>query len=216
MPLTRGWLERSPRRRLHGGRNLTKAVIELVEVEGRTIILKDFVARPWPVRRLLGPWHLDREVRAYRRLEGLDGIPRFLARVDRCAIALEYVSGPTLAALRRGDLPEPFYLRLEALVDAMHARGVAHGDLHGHDVIAAPGPRPFVIDFSTAVCRSRGPLGRWLFQQMCRADRRSVAKLRSRLAPRGGSIPPRPPLYHAGNLLQRWLRPRRHDRPDRR
>ena len=209
MSLNRARIDACPRRRLHGGRNWTKAVVDAVEVDGRTITLKDFAARPWPVRRLLGPWHLDREERAYRRLEGLAGIPRFLGRVDRCAMALEYVPGPTLATLRRGDLAEPFFAVLEALIGAMHERGVAHADLHAHDVIAGPDQRPFVLDFSTAVCRSAGPFGDWLFRQLCRADRRSVAKLRLRLAPGGGSVPARPPLYRLGSFLRRAWRPGR-------
>src|SRR5882672_4648432 len=101
-PFTRDRLARLPRRRLHEGRNVSKAIVDLVEIEGRQVVLKDFASRPWPVRQLWGPWQLGREARAYSFLAGLRGTPAFLGRVDRQAIVLEYVPGRTLAALRPG------------------------------------------------------------------------------------------------------------------
>ena len=207
-PLTRDRLDRLPRRRLHGGRNVTKAVVDLVEIDGRPIVLKDFAPRPWPVRFLLGPWQLGREARAYETLQGLRGTPAFLGRVDRQAIALEYVPGRTLASLRPGDLPVPFFDRLDLLLDEIHARGVAHGDLHRHDVLAGPGGEPCIVDFSTSVTAGQGASAwtRFLFDQMRRADGRSVAKIRRRLLPGSGTaVPGRRGLYRAGAWAKRLL-----------
>lgn len=179
--------------------------MDLVEFEGGPIVLKDLSSRAWPVRELLGPWQLDREARAYRRLEGLEGVPRFLGRVDRQAIAIEYVAGRDLSHLRPGDLPALFFDRLEGIVEAVHARGVAHGDLHGQDVLVGPGGEPYVIDFSTAILAAARP-GRVrarLFDQARRADRRSVAKLRRRFLGGGAAVPERPPLYRIGRALRR-------------
>jgi hypothetical protein len=200
--LTRRALESLPRRRLHDGRNLTKAVVDLIEIDGRDAVLKDLASRPWPVRRLLGPCQLDREERAYRALAGAPGTPAFLARVDRQAILLEYVAGRSLASVRRGELDAGFFDRLDRLIDAVHARGVAHGDLHRHDVLAGPGGAPYLVDFSTSVALSprAGPWSRFLFRQLCRADRRSAAKLRRRLLPDSGAVlPGRPALYRFGH-----------------
>src|ERR1041385_5028360 len=153
-PITRHALQSLPRRRLHDGRNLTKAVVDLVEIDGRRIVLKDLSPRPWPVRLLFGPWQLDREESAYRRLAGAPGVPAFLARGDRQAIALEYVDGRSLAGVRPGELGPGFFDRLDALVRSLHARGVAHGDLHRHDVLTGPGGEPFLVDFSTSIAVS--------------------------------------------------------------
>jgi predicted Ser/Thr protein kinase len=198
-------LTRLPRRRLHAGRNRTKAVVDLVTFDGVTVVVKDVSARPWPVRALLGPWQLRREVRAYRRLEGQAGIPRLVAVVDRRAIALEHVPGQALRGLKRGDLDAAFFDRLEALVAAMHVRGVAHGDLHHGDVIAGPGGQPFVVDFSTSwLARGGGRRPGPLFEQMRRADLRAVAKLRRRLGPPGSpEEPPRTGIYKMGAALRR-------------
>jgi hypothetical protein len=200
------------RRRLHDGRNRTKAVIDLVEGPGPAFVVKDVASRPFWVRVFLGPWQLRREARAYARLEGLEGIPRLIGRVDRRAIALEFVDGRPLQALPRGSLDGVFFDRLAALVDAMHDRGVAHGDLHHGDVIAGPAGRPYVVDFSTSFVA--GPGARWprraLFDQICRADRRSVAKLRRRYAAGGAPPPPQRPWPVR---LAAGLRDRLRDRP---
>jgi len=204
--LARERLASLPRRRLHGGRNFTKAVVDLVEIDGRTIILKDIASRPWPVRLLLGPWQLDREGRAYRALAGVRGTPAFVARIDRQAIALEYVPGRSLASYRRGELKADFFDRLDRLLDDIHARGVAHGDLHRHDVLAGPGGEPYLVDFSTSMVAAHGAgaLARFLFRQMCRADRRSAVKLRQRFLPGSRApVPERSGLYRVGGWARR-------------
>ncbi len=58
--LRRDRLALLPRRRLRPGRNITKAVVEVVELPGGPIVVKDLVLRPWPIRLLLGPAQLDR------------------------------------------------------------------------------------------------------------------------------------------------------------
>jgi tRNA A-37 threonylcarbamoyl transferase component Bud32 len=212
LPLTRERLAGIRHRRLHGGRNFTKAVVDLVEVDGQRIVVKDLALRPWPVRALLGPLQIGREARAYRRLEGVVGIPRLLARLDAAAIAIEYVPGPDLREARPGDLPGVFFDRLAALLEAVHARGVAHGDLHRRDVLIGPGDQPFLVDFSTAIIAGpdADPLQRFLFAQMCEADRRSLAKLRRRMLPGwSGLVPARKGLYRVGGLLRRLRLARR-------
>ncbi len=197
------------RRRLHGGRNVTKAIVDVVTLEGRHVVVKDVASRPWPVRLLLGPWQLDREARAYEALAGVLGVPAFLGRIDRQAIALEYVPGPSLASLRAGDLPASFFDHLDAILAQVHARGVAHGDLHRHDVLRGPAGDPFLVDFSTAVVarQGAGALTRCLYRQMCRADWRSAAKLRHRLLPGSAvAVPRRRGLYRFGGWLKRLLR----------
>lgn len=203
---TRAALAGLPARDLHPGRNFTKAIVTVVTTRAGPVVVKDFAARPWIVRVLIGPWHLDREERAYARLRAVEGVPRLVGRIDRQAIAIEYVPGPTLAASRPGDLPATFFDRLDALVAALHAAGVAHADLHRHDVLVGPDGRPRIVDFSTAViagARHVPSLG-WAFRQACRADRRSAAKLRHRLLPgSGAAIPSRPWIYSAGAWFRR-------------
>jgi predicted Ser/Thr protein kinase len=204
-PLSRARLATLPRRPLRKGRNFTKAEVDLVDSGQRPIVIKDTARRPWAVRRLLGPWQLDREERAYRRLAGTPGVPELIGRPDRQALALQYIPGKSLDALRPGEVDGAFFDRLEALVHAIHGKGIAHGDLHHRDILRGPGGEPYVVDFATSVLAGPGanPLTCLLFEQMKQADLRAVAKLRQRLAPAPGrELPPRPLLYRLGSRFK--------------
>ena len=208
VPLSRGLLERLPRKSLHAGRNVSKASIDIVEHEGRALVVKDVAHRPFWVRSILGPFQLRREARAYRRLEGLEGIPSLVQVIDRRALALERIEGGAIRDVPRGTVPAVFFDRLQALVTAIHGRGVAHGDLHHGDVLVAPGNRPYVIDFSTASFAGRhgSRSRRFFFDQARLNDLRAVAKLRRRwLGAAEADVPERPVLYRVGSSLRRLL-----------
>jgi hypothetical protein len=203
-PLTRAVLGRLERRSLSPGRNVTKARLDVVRFEGRDLVVKDVLTRPFWVRAVLGPLQLRREVRAYRRLAGIRGIPELLHVVDRRAIALEYLAAAPLREVPRGTLPAAFFDALSILVDAMHARGVAHGDLHHGDVLVGPERTPYLVDFSTAAFAPAGGGGP-LFAQWRASDLRGVAKLRRRwLGGNAAEVPERPGLYRAGARLRRF------------
>ena len=208
VPLSRGLLERLPRTSLHAGRNVSKASIDVVEHDGRTLVIKDVAHRPFWVRAILGPFQLRREARAYRRLAGLEGIPTLVQVIDRRALAMERIDGRAIREVPRGGIPPIFFDRLLALLQEIHARGVAHGDLHHGDVLVASGDRPYVIDFSTASFTGRrgGRARRFFFEQARLADLRNVAKLRRRwLGANAAPVPERPFLYRIGTTLKRVL-----------
>jgi predicted Ser/Thr protein kinase len=76
---------------------------------------------------------------------------------------------------------EVFFKRLLTLIRAMHAAGVAHGDLKRKlNLIVVEGEAPVLIDFGTAVCLKGqgGFFNRWLFGVMMRADLNAWTKLK--------------------------------------
>jgi predicted Ser/Thr protein kinase len=103
------------------------------------------------VVRLIGRHALRREAATYRRLEGIPGIPRCYGLIDDCLV-LEFVDGPSLRRYEKGlEHPDRYFASLLATIDALHAAGVAHGDLKRKDnVLVGPGERPYVIDFGIA------------------------------------------------------------------
>ena len=71
-------------------------------------------------------------------------------------LVLEHIEGPSLRAQQYTLADrERFFTQLLETLDAMHAAGVAHGDLKRKDnVLVGPDERPYVIDFGVAWCVS--------------------------------------------------------------
>ena len=178
-------LRAHPPLRFRAGRNSTKADIFLWEREGVRWILKDYAGKGAWVRATWGRMMVRRELRAYRLLQEVDGIPRLIGRIDSLAFALEFIEGHDLSHFRRGEVPSGFFRELLALVGSIHQAGVAQGDLHHRDVLIGPANRPYLVDFSTAVFRpvSEGVQAR-LFRAACASDRRAVLKLTHRHDPK--------------------------------
>jgi len=91
----------------------------LVESALGAVVVKDFAPRTRYVRRWLGPWLLRREAQAYRRLDGLEAVPRLLGQLDGAALVLEYRPGVLLSRSLAGQLPPTFLAELQDFASAM-------------------------------------------------------------------------------------------------
>lgn len=93
---------------------------------------------------------LRRELRAYERLDGIAGIPRCYGLFAGRYLAFEFIDAKTY----RENPPTPrgpFFDRLFAIIEAVHERGVAHGDLMRKDnIMVGEGETPYLIDFGVA------------------------------------------------------------------
>jgi hypothetical protein len=153
--------------------------------EGEAVV-KDFGGRGFLFRRIVGPWLLDREERAYRDLEGIDGVPRVIARPSRPTLAIErIVGGVPVGAECRDRLDAQFFDRLDAAIRAMHARGVVHLDLHQkRNILVDPDGRPHVVDFASSLRLGRGIVRRRiLLPILARLDRYAILKFKAKYAP---------------------------------
>lgn len=133
---------------------------------------------------------LERERAALRHLAGLEGVPREEPRTEWLALASRdgrppranevlvrsWMAGAPLHEAR--VLPRDFFDHLDALVHALHARGVCHNDLHKEqNILVAPDGRPQLVDFQLAsVHATRGRS----FAVRAREDLRHVEKHRRR------------------------------------
>jgi hypothetical protein len=150
-PFDRRQLRDAPTQVLREGRWANASVFKAA-VGGVDWTVKDFAARPWWVRNLIGRLLLRRELRALQRLAGIEGVPAQAFRVDAFAIAARFVPGVTLDKAPREQMNEPFFLALEGLFRQIHARGLVHLDSRGSsNLIATPLGRPSVIDFQAAL-----------------------------------------------------------------
>lgn len=178
----------------------TEPNVAAIGYGGSRAVLKDYGATPGWFGRWLGPLLIRREVQALERLAGLSGIPVLYARVDARAVLMERVPGRPWPQMR----PSPVaFQRLEALVAAMHERGVAHCDLRSpSNILVDDEDRPYLVDFVARVRRGAAwnlPWN-WLFAQFCRADRNALAKLKLRYAPELATADERERARHRG-----WL-----------
>lgn len=165
------------------------AATALYEAEGRKVILKvqrqaSFFLFPlgW-----LGRILARREEAMLRRLEGVPGVPRFLGRWGATGVVREFIEGSTLS--QAGRLPDSFHKDLRALIDAVHARGMAYVDLEKRDnVLVGADGRPYLIDFQIAWYWPRrwggdfGPAS-WIRRWLQAGDRYHLVKLQRRTRP---------------------------------
>jgi hypothetical protein len=176
-----------PWRRLPG-RNFTKADVLLYRLDGIEVAVKDYGPRPLVVRHTLARLLLGREIHAYRAAEGLPGLPRYLGRLGPFRLALERVDGEPLADLRATPRDDALFDRLAGLIDALHARGIALGDLHHRDVLVGADGSVRIVDLATAWIAGEGAgrVRRAVFRRLAELDRVAVARMRARWT--GGDI----------------------------
>src|SRR5262249_52715023 len=158
-------------------------VLLAVGTEGRFAV-KDYHAKSFFVR-IAGRMELARESRAYDTLSGLRGVPRLGRRIDRDAIAVEYIEGVRLPKFHKHRPLPHLAAHLASLLDAIHDRGVVHNDIRSRDnILVTPAGRLFLIDFSSALRFGRRGLARRLVMPLFEgAERRALLKWKSALAP---------------------------------
>jgi predicted Ser/Thr protein kinase len=130
----------------------------------------------------VGKRALMRENRVYSRLAGVRGVPRCYGLLDGTHLVLEHVAGESLRTQAELKNRERFFAELLNSIEAMHAAGVAHGDLkRKNNVVVGPGEHPYIIDFGIARLRKTdsargGPVFEWVKQM----DYNAWAKLKYR------------------------------------
>jgi predicted Ser/Thr protein kinase len=126
--------------------------VSVVDHDGRPAVLKDYRGKNLLTRGLLAPRLVKGEFDILRRLEGIPGIPRAFAIVEKRALLLEYVEGATLGKFKAGELPDSTFDLLRDTVRAMHERGVVHLDLRQKkNILIDAQKRPWLIDFGAAM-----------------------------------------------------------------
>lgn len=197
-------------------------VVAVCDAAGRRAVLRR-AGGTLPGSAFVARVLLARERRALQRVDGLRGLPRLLAS-GRGWLLRSWCEGIPLHRATR--LPRDFFVHLEGLVQRVHARGVAHNDLHKEpNVLVQPDGRPALLDFQLA---SVHELHSAVLRRRAREDLRHVHKHAQRYECRGrtGDAPCRErpgltarawsrlvkPVYNT--VTRRWLH--RSDDEDRR
>ena len=163
--------------------NFGKPDLNQVEVEGRSLMVKDVRRKSFLLRWTLGLWLIDKEWKIYSRLTGTKGIPQPVERIDRFAFAMEFIPGR--AILRGEPLPFSFFSDLESVLREVHDKGVVHLDLrHKGNILVSEKGEPFLIDFNSSFAfKEKGFLRRYLFPLLRRVDYGGLLKLKKRISP---------------------------------
>ncbi len=130
-------------------------------------------------------WHARRaglrhEYRAYQRIKGISGLPVCHGLYQQRWLILDFVPGTPFRESVLTD-HERFFARLLEIIQAMHARGVAHGDLKRKDnLLIDPSGDPIIMDLGAAIVRKSGwhPLNHRLFNFMRQTDLNAWVKLK--------------------------------------
>lgn len=177
----------------------------------------------------LGRWLARRELYFFDRLRDVIGVPRGYAvglpdgtRLMTAA-AHDFVAGQPLSQLT--EVPTDFFMRLRALLDELHGRGVAYVDLHKHEnILVGNDGRPYLVDFQISAAAPRVWGTRWFWRILVDSDLYHWEKISRRwgVANWGEVNVPRPwwirlhrlvanPFRHARRRMLVWLGIRRGD-----
>lgn len=155
-----------------------QGLILRVQADGLDLAVKTPVGRGlnWRLRRAT----LRREHRAYRRLDGVSGLPACFGLFDDRWLVLKYMHG---IPFRDAELDDrhAFFTRLLDSLMQMHDRGVAHVDLKRKANLLVTGDGfPVILDLGAAYLRKPGrrPFNQRLFRLMCQIDLNAWVKLK--------------------------------------
>ena len=162
----------------------TKVDLLTLDLGDGPMVIKDFGRKAWWVR-LIGRVQIRREWQAYRWLGSVPGIPGLIGRIDPYALAVEKIDGQPLGLSQDRFSREggQCFLRLQAILERLHATGLVHWDLRAQDnVIIRPDGELYVVDLAAAFrLRPGGLPHRLLFGLLTGPDRSALLKWKKRL-----------------------------------
>ena len=123
-----------------------------IDIDQKTYLIKSANIDKW-WSKSINKWSIKREYNVYKKLKGLNGIPKCYGLTDQGKLVLEYINGGSYRDKQYElDGNDNFFDALLELITSMHNLGVAHGDLKRKDnLIVDQNLKPYLIDFGTAV-----------------------------------------------------------------
>ncbi|MDX2197581.1 MAG: hypothetical protein SF069_01260 [Phycisphaerae bacterium] len=153
----------------------------------------------------------NREVRIYRRVADLPGVPALIGTVGPTGFMHDFVPGHPLGRDER--VGDAFFDQLEALLREIHARDIAYVDLNKRqNVLVGDDGRPYLIDFQISYELPRWRLLRWgpwlwTLRRLQKADWYHFCKHKVRLRPDLATAEERRAVEHVSIWIRmhRWI-----------
>lgn len=158
--------------------------VRLIEADGERAVVKDYGRSGTWVKRLVGAYLACREAAALRRAEGIENIPRLLAKPSAWSLVTEHIEAEQVTQLEAPRLERRFFERLTEMIRALHRRGIAHGDIEKLDnILITPAGEPALVDFAAAIMGGTNPVAALALPHVQENDIRGIHKLKESYAP---------------------------------
>lgn len=131
----------------------TRPAVWRIEERGVKAVIKDFHYNGFWYKNIVGRFLVWRESKAYRRLEGLQGVPVFFRTIDGLALVVEEIQGTDMETPNvMKNLDDSFYEDLKILINNIHKRGLVHCDLkRAPNIMKGDDGKPYIVDWAAAV-----------------------------------------------------------------
>ncbi len=154
-----------------------------------------------PISKLLKRT-LKHEYAVYKKMYGMQGIPRCYGFYRERFLVLEYIQSQTL---RQTELKnrEYFYKKLFSILEALHSRNIAHADLKRKDnILVVNGCEPVLVDFGAASILKSGfyPVNHFVFRLARQFDLNAWLKHKYRR--QYDRLSPEDSVYYKKTLLE--------------
>ena len=192
----------------------TRPAIWIVEEKGVRAVVKDFSSNKFIFRNTVGRFLIWRERKAYRKLEGISGVPALYRVIDGVALVTEEIEGSSLENLEKEmKLPDSFFDALRKLVTRVHNKGLAHCDLkRAPNTLLGANGLPYIIDWAASISENefRIPPLSLIYRRFKKDDHMAVIKLKLRHSPEAVSQEDKDRYYYRsrGEKVIRAIRDR--------
>ena len=150
-PFTKEDLEQADVQLLRDGR-WGNARVSVANINGKRWTIKDFSDRHWLVKNSFAKFVLWRELKAVRKLHGLEGVPTEAFMVTPHMLAIEYIPGRVLNRVPKEEVSPTFLEECEEIIRSTHARHLVHLDTRGtSNWVMQVNGKPALIDFQASV-----------------------------------------------------------------
>lgn len=170
----------------------TSPIIWRIEQDGVRAIVKDFSYNSFWFRNIIGRFLVWREKKAFKRLEGLSGVPVLFGSTGGIALIIEEIQGTNIETMEVvKTLDEDFFEELIKLIHEFHERGIVHCDLkRAPNIMRGNDGRPYIVDWAASISRSEFcffPLNS-IYNRFLQDDFNAVTKLKMKYRPESVSL----------------------------
>ncbi|MGD9157058.1 MAG: hypothetical protein PVG39_01505 [Desulfobacteraceae bacterium] len=165
----------------------TRPVVWQIEENGVKAIIKDFSSNGFWFRNIFGRFLIWREKKAYKKLEGLSGVPALFGSIGGIALVIEEIRGTDIGAIEVIEiLDDKFFKDLRILIDRFHDRGIAHCDLkRAPNILLGNDGIPYIIDWAASISKSEFrffPLN-LIYKRFLQDDLNAITKIKLKYRP---------------------------------